>query len=731
MDSSKMYTHERLSEFVDDYRGYIQKKKEEQDVEGSVSNYKYYNFDYNPNGIITSSKGRYSNEVLSTSTLWKPLSFKNGIDGWKMTLAKGLTQYKIKEQDKFKSQSSSGLNFIINYDELPNGVYYGQVNIDIDKNFYALRVASKYNDRGTDNSVLGTTSDLTTLNSGTKDLLFKQKGDMSYKLVTVDWYGLFYGEIGNYRITCNGENCTFYVWYGDTAVCEYTHYNCIINNNQTQSKELFFSNNKYVPIRIQCYYYGNVQSAVSFNVNVQKVNITDNSRSYTDVPLEKVFFNSLTPPLVLYYSFVSLNQQDFINDVFQCISIIDIQNDEIVVNDNNGLLTFYSVMRQYLSNCLNGDYDYNNDNRLSYGVIPDVNVEYTIKGSDGNPFAYSVYKMDSDIRMGKIYQINTKLNDNIAYDMKELDSKTKDSILTYASNYTTYPGFYPNKNSVDIQYYNQATNVSPNDCEKKCNENANCGYYFTYKSLGNDKCVINNNNDQPFFNRVLPTNSHQPIDKGSSSLNMRNYQLNLTPDQQECLLIKSTESKDLNVINTSNYSDTFEYSNYNMDLNPVISESEKLGVCGDETYVKMKNDAANMLFKDTTYYKNGAWVENFDNKEPASKYTNVVDDTSEAIRGNLKNERIYSEKSKQINKKFDELRVKIPEFKKIRNVVKSKEKYDYDNDDLYFRKRRLPTLMEKKITDNNQQYLNTKLLYTLGTLSCTTLIIFAIIIARE
>ena len=100
MDSSKMYTHERLSKFVDDYKGYIQKKKEEQEIEGSVSNYKYYNFDYNPNGIITSSKGRYSNEVLSTSTLWKPLSFKNGIDGWKMTLAKALTQYKIKEQDK-------------------------------------------------------------------------------------------------------------------------------------------------------------------------------------------------------------------------------------------------------------------------------------------------------------------------------------------------------------------------------------------------------------------------------------------------------------------------------------------------------------------------------------------------------------------------------------------------------------------------------------------------------
>ena len=33
--------------------------------------------------------------------------------------------------------------------------------------------------------------------------------------------------------------------------------------------------------------------------------------------------------------------------------------------------------------------------------------------------------------------------------------------------------------------------------------------------------------------------------------------------------------------------------------------------------------------------------------------------------------------------------------------------------------------------DNNQLYLNTQILYTLGTVSCATLILLAIVIARD
>ena len=85
----------------------------------------------------------------------------------------------------------------------------------------------------------------------------------------------------------------------------------------------------------------------------------------------------------------------------------------------------------------------------------------------------------------------------------------------------------------------------------------------------------------------------------------------------------------------------------------------------------------------------GSWIENFQTEEPASKYTDVISDTGDAVRTNLKNERVYAKKSKSIDKNLDRLRDhEIPEYVKTRNILKSKVKYDYDGDDLYFKKKR-------------------------------------------
>ena len=42
-----------------------------------------------------------------------------------------------------------------------------------------------------------------------------------------------------------------------------------------------------------------------------------------------------------------------------------------------------------------------------------------------------------------------------------------------------------------------------------------------------------------------------------------------------------------------------------------------------------------------------------------------------------------------------------------------------------------PRILKKRIMDNNELYLTTKLLFTLGTVTATTLIIFAVILARD
>lgn len=734
MDPNKLFTHERLSEFVDNYKEYIEKKKKEQDTgDPTIDYYNYYNFDINPDGLIISSKGRYGEQILNTNPSWKPMTFKNGIDGWKMTLAKLLANYKRKEYNLIDGSKSEGLNYIINYDELPMGVYYGVPNLDIDQRNFSFTTSIEHTDRGKDNSVKGIGVDFSTLNESVNNNLsnVRKMHLYNYKLISVDYYGLFYGDIATYNIECKGENCLFYVWTGDDAICEFVKFNAQINNNKTTSDNFSFPIRKFIPIRIQIFFYANVIDNVEFNLTVNKLTYKDGVQVKNQVPIKDVLFNAPKyPPLLLYFAFVSANQNDFINDKFKCTSIVDIKNDELIVKSYVDLNTFYKTMKQYLADVLANTYDYNNDNRLSYGVIPSINVEYTIDDSKGVPFAYSIYKIDSDERMGKIYQIQGKLNENMAYPMKELSPNVTNSVVTYSDVYRTLPGFYPNKDSVSLEYYNESVNADPLMCRDLCNKNANCNHYFTYTSDDVNKCVIDTKNSTPYFNRVPPTNTLQPIDVGSSSLNVRDYQIDISGDIQSCITMSNENRDGIPVVNTSNYSDTFQFANYNLD-DSMVTDVKQMGLCGDAEYIKKTNEAADILFKDTTYYKDGSW-EGFENKIPEQKYTDAMKDTGDAVRTNLRNEEVYAKKMDAISKKKKHLEDKlIPEYINTRIHLEKEEKNDYSGSELYFRKKRAPTIQEKIIMDNNQLYLNTKLLYTLGTVTTATLIVLAIVLARD
>ena len=108
------------------------------------------------------------------------------------------------------------------------------------------------------------------------------------------------------------------------------------------------------------------------------------------------------------------------------------------------------------------------------------------------------------------------------------------------------------------------------------------------------------------------------------------------------------------------------------------------------------------------------------------------DDTKDGILTNLKNERIYAEKMDKISKKHFKLKNQdIPDYIGLRNHMLENEKYDHSGDSLYFRKKRLPNIKEKVIMDNNELYLNTKLVYTLGTVTMATLLVLAIVLARD
>ena len=735
MDSNKLFTHDRLSEFVDNYKEFIAKKKEENNKQNpDAQYYKYYNFDFNPDGITLAALGRFSHDNFTSNSSWSPLPFKNGIDAWKMTLARLLVAYKEKEQNLIDSSKSTGLEYYINYDELPAGIYFGVPNMNIDQRNYAFKTASVFVDRGTDNTVKGTSGDFSSLETATNNKLLNvsKMRLYNYKLISVNWYGLFLGTTGTYNITCESQNCLFYIWIGDNAICEYMNSNSDVNNNKITSDEIDFPQKKYIPIRIQMYYFGNVTDSVKFEVKVNKFKIVNGTKTPQNVPTNEVFFNAPKyPPLLLYFAFVSENQQDFTNDQFKCVSMIDIKNEEMSVKSYTDLDLFYKNIRNNLTYSRDGNYDYNKSNRLSYGVIPDINIEYTIDDSVGYPYAYSIYKLNSDSRMGKIYQITGTLNENLSYPMKELDPNLKNSIISYSDTYRTLPGFYPNKSSLDVRYFNQSVDADSLECKDMCNKNKNCNHFFTYTSNKYNKCVIDTENSIPVFNRIPPTNTNQPIDLGSSSLQMRDYEIDISNNQKECIsFINSNIGDSIPVENTSNYSKTFEYADYVIDDKPV-KDIRSMGICGDEEFIKKTNEAADILFKDATYYKNGKW-EAFQTQVPEQKYTDAIDDTKDGILKNLENERIYAEKMDQITKKHFKLKKQdIPEYMKLRNHMMENKKYDQRGDTLYFRKKRLPNVREKVIMDNNELYLNTKLVYTLGTVTMATLLILAIVLARD
>ena len=60
---------------------------------------------------------------------------------------------------------------------------------------------------------------------------------------------------------------------------------------------------------------------------------------------------------------------------------------------------------------------------------------------------------------------------------------------------------------------------------------------------------------------------------------MRNYQFDLSYNPQQCLSLNSKEkNQSIPIVNTSNYSDTFKYSDYNLDSSMKIQSPQDMGL---------------------------------------------------------------------------------------------------------------------------------------------------------
>ena len=736
MEPSNIYTYDRLSKFVDTYKSYVNDTTISESSPATES-HKYIHFEASSDAIVSKPIGRFGANIFKNIASWIPIPRLNGIDGWKMNLGKKMVSFKEKELSAVKSSKQVGLMCKKNTFDLPTGlVDITKYNVDaID-----LLASVAYQSDEQTQDAISIPNDLlpnilalfpasapapapAPASAAPAPFYAVTSSTSDAKIVSLDWTGIFLNDAGVYEMSFASTNCLFFVWVGDKSVCEFMSSNSDINNS-VSSYLLSLNSQSYLPIRIQCLYISTSPPG-SFDLRIIKKQLPSIN---TTIDVANTLFYTNIPPVILYSAFVSNNQQDFLKGVFQCYTLLSESNGELILTDRSSLPEFYKQFRLNLMDVLNLKYDYNTSNRVSYGTIPSINTQYTIsETSNALPFAFSIYRLTTDQRLGKTYQVTAETNINSLFPMKQFGDNIVESSLNYANNYSEKTGFYPTMSLNP----DQALNKSGLDCKEDCNSNPNCSYYFTFTEDGKPKCILNSVGGLPEFSRVPPQTT-TPIDNNSSTLFLRNYQIDIS-GSANCGTLERP-SYTIPVTSVNNYSNTYQYAYYELS-GDTIDTPQQVGVCGSPAYAEKQNDAYNILFKDANYYKDGKWAEGFDSNSNADKpkYTHAVADTSDAIRTNLKNEQIYERKMKSVDEKHKNLEKHlIPKFKETRTIMENNPKSDYKGDSLlHFRIKPIPNIRERVILDNNEQYVTSQLTLSLGAITAATLIVFAVLLARE
>ena len=727
-----LYTYDRLSNFVKNYKAYINKKKKGDGKNGE--DYDYYHFEVSPKGITSDSIGRIPSSFFSNITSWSPFATTNTINAWLMNLGKTNSRLIQNEDQRIKSLPvQPGLTF--NVIAFPTNLYSNDRNT-----FYTnmATISNEFNELPTTSSNVvplktGSSSNLTSLQDSlqiddrTNMTAFYSKILSSKNtLLGCEWNGFFRPtHVGDYRFTLNISGGMFFVWIGNKSVCEYTPYNSDLNDGNPTAN-LNISNDKYVPIRIQ--YYGVItpailQNPVSFSFKVEHLN----NDASVEIPAKSCLFtidNGKYIPPILYCGFVSTSADTYAQGKFQCYSLLNSMRETTMSTSDLKLL--YKLLNSIKYSVYDNTYDTNSDGIINYGELPNKMYYTPVRDTPSSlPEVFSIYRIDSDIRMGGTFQIDTTMNDGL-YNMQLIDPEASPSILQYGNSYHEYSGYYPEVGKSGI--ITGSTQESGEQCKEKCNSINNCNHYYVYSSKGTDQCGVDTLDTTPAYNQILPKTGS--IDEGSAALFVRNYQFT----EPTCGKVPGTSQSDLiklkTVAATNNYSGSFPYAKYNW-ISEDIEKIKDVGICGDKNYKRLTNDAASILYKDETYYANGTWSSGKEGFE--SEYTDAIEDTQNAINRNLQNEQLYADKMQHINQNYEILtNEKLPAYRKSRQILENNAVYDYNGRELsYFNDIPPNTIQQQEIDDNNELYVKDNLMYVLGSITAATLLVFAIMIAKE
>ena len=791
VNNKPLRTHKRLDSMINEYNDYLEELEKNNSgfkkasPNTYVPKYKYYHFQLSPQGIDTFDVGMVLQTLFSTYVpSWRSSVTTNTTNSWLIQL--GTMQQSLHEADEKYIKLNSSPGFIL------QNIYVTNNIIDVLSNpelVYNKNIQNATYTNSIDTSYIDLTNIFvgTTMESSYVDSVLANRRNISHpNIIKTTSYGLSNKDSlavspspghgmssspgpgmspspglgmspspsrntnvnnymcyeytsyfkpeksGYYTFSYSvGTNNYFMMWLGNNGVSNYLLKNSVLNP-QTNQYETYIDATKYTFVRIQVYLYNSATNSLQNKKSKLDFQLTvTNPSGSTSSPFHACKENNAPYyPTLLYASFVSNSAASYKLGEFNCYSQLDTQN-EIPKSE---VLKLYDLLNVYKVLANKGTYE-SYDGSDQYGELPNgIYYSPTQDGQYSKPYAFYLYYIQSDPRLGKTFQVDTTMNSNGQYEMINLPPK----FVEKSNNYTLYEKYYPTstqlKNAIDANTLETGTKQS---CQELCDANPNCNYFYSFQinksgSQG-EKCFLDNTNSNPSFNQINPVISNlENIQTGSSNLYIRNNEFS-DEVQKQCSTIGKGGDELVEIQNieqTTSYGSSFPYSNYYIDEGAIMKQPSSIGICAPKKKMEQYNQCfKDVLFRDGQYEADGTFLgnpncittEGFDTLN-----TNAVSNTQQQGIDYVKNQEAeFTQNMDSVSKNYSEIRDNlIPSLEKMQKEVNESGYNQLQNNKLVSIGKPLKNAAQQSIEDNNSMYVKQNLIYILAVLTIFVLLVF-------
>jgi hypothetical protein len=477
-ENINLFTHLRLDDFVTNFKDWFNSPDNPLNPKTSYegSKYDYVSFIPSPDAIHLIDVGRIPLDEIKG--FFKPISTQNSNgntvavntpSGWKMKLGKKYSDIKKTEikniNDKYTvsdglfgqfitlelsnnspSVEKSG-NSMLTFNDLGISQQNFLNYIDLKGSSWINAFSQNYEPKMSNvysNIFSNLDYDKDFGESGMENV----KDLLETSFIGVEYYGYFKPEVmGNYSFTIDAGQDFCLMWLGNKAVYEYVISNVDIKSSNMEFKQTILEDS-YIPIRIQYFASKQKGDGSKVNQNKRKFSITVKNTETNDIVINSKCFKTIKTndknyfPKFIYCAFVSERIDDFKQGKFVCYSFGENESSESHYNE------FLSYMKENKIDIFGGKYDSVTTDGLAiseYGTLPNgINYTDAYNASTTVPSKLSVYRIYSDIRMDRTFQVN-KTKENGRYAMTELAN----NLTSLTNKYTEFPNYYPSTDSVN------------------------------------------------------------------------------------------------------------------------------------------------------------------------------------------------------------------------------------------------------------------------------------------